>query len=298
MSGETSAVSTSSGVIHDRGYQRYTGRRLGRGYAFRTLYSHSLRTAFGLGRGVKAKIFSWSIIGIIAAAGVVVTAIEARTGEAIATSPQFIDQMSVLTILFLAAVAPELTSRDQHTRVLALYFARPLRRTDYALARLAGLVTAVFLILAGPILLMFAGAALSTKTGADGVWDATRDFAEGGAHALTVACVLGSISMLVASLVRRRAIAAAAVVAVFLVTTPAVGLSEELSGSQGTNELVSMSNPPTALSYLSTWLYSDTEWQFSSGDRVVHGPILLAYAVVLAAAAAALLVARYRKVPT
>jgi ABC-2 type transport system permease protein len=48
-----------SGVIHDIGYQRYTGPRLGRGYAIRSLYLHSLRTAFGLGRSAKAKIFPW-----------------------------------------------------------------------------------------------------------------------------------------------------------------------------------------------------------------------------------------------
>jgi ABC-2 type transport system permease protein len=287
----------STGVIHDLGYQRYTGPRLGRAYAFRTLYSHSLRTAFGLGRGVKAKIFSWSMIGIIAAAGIVFTAVEAQTGEAAVTGPQFVDQMATLVILLLAAIAPELTSRDQQTRALGLYFARPMRRSDYALARLGGAVTALWLVLAAPLTLMFAGAALSNDKGASGISDAAVDWAEGLAHAATSALVLGTLSMLVGSLIRRRAIAAAAIVAVFLVGLPAVGVAEELSGNQGTNELVSMVSPPTALSYLGTWLYADGDWQFSSGDHVVHGPWLLVYAVALIVAATALLVARYRKVP-
>ena len=55
----------ATGVIHDIGYQRYTGPRLGRGYAVRSLYAHGLRTAFGLGRSAKAKIFPWSVVGIV-----------------------------------------------------------------------------------------------------------------------------------------------------------------------------------------------------------------------------------------
>src|SRR6202034_3208028 len=49
-------MSAETGVIHDIGYRRYTGRRLGRPQIVRALYWHSLRSAFGLGRGAKAKI--------------------------------------------------------------------------------------------------------------------------------------------------------------------------------------------------------------------------------------------------
>ena len=49
--------------------------------------------------------------------------------------------------------------------MLPLYFSRPLRAADYALAKLAALVTAVWLLLGGPQLLMFLGAAFTTKTG-------------------------------------------------------------------------------------------------------------------------------------
>ncbi|MFG1925736.1 ABC transporter permease subunit [Cryptosporangium sp. NPDC048952] len=286
----------TTGVIHDLGYQRYTGPRLGRGYAFRTLYVHTVRTAFGFGRGIKAKIFSWSIIGIIAAVGIVITAIGAQTGETVMSGPQFVDNMATLLILLLAAVAPELTSRDQQTRVLGLYLARPMRRSDYALARLTGAITAIFLVLAGPLTLMFAGGALSTKEGAGGVGDAAVDWAQGVAHAATHALVLTSISLLVASLIRRRAIAAAAVVAVFLVALPAVGVAQELGGSEGTTELVSMISPPTAMTYLSQWLYADGHVQFTD-EKIVHGPWFLVYAALVIAACIGLLVARYRKVP-
>src|SRR3981081_1505541 len=46
----------ASGVIHDLGYQRYEGGRLGRLAIIRTLAVYSVRAAFGLGRGAQAKV--------------------------------------------------------------------------------------------------------------------------------------------------------------------------------------------------------------------------------------------------
>ena len=43
-------MSEQTGVIHDIGYQRYSGQRLGRRHIVGALYLHGLRAAFGLGR--------------------------------------------------------------------------------------------------------------------------------------------------------------------------------------------------------------------------------------------------------
>ena len=50
------AAAGGGGVIHDLGYRRYEGQRLGRPAIIRALYWHSLRSAFGIGRGARAKI--------------------------------------------------------------------------------------------------------------------------------------------------------------------------------------------------------------------------------------------------
>ncbi len=50
------AAAGGGGVIHDLGYRRYDGQRLGRAGIIRALYWHSLRSAFGIGRGARAKI--------------------------------------------------------------------------------------------------------------------------------------------------------------------------------------------------------------------------------------------------
>jgi hypothetical protein len=73
-----SAIKNS--VIHDIGYQRYDGPRLGRGYAARSLFTHGLRVAFGLGRSAKAKIFPWIIIGMVSAIALIVAVTRAQGG--------------------------------------------------------------------------------------------------------------------------------------------------------------------------------------------------------------------------
>src|SRR5215468_2741133 len=46
----------AAGVIHDIGYRKYDGPRLGRWYLVRSLFSQSLRGAYGLGRPVTSKV--------------------------------------------------------------------------------------------------------------------------------------------------------------------------------------------------------------------------------------------------
>ena len=57
-------ATTRAGVIHDLGYQRYDGPRLGRAQIVRALAWHSFRGAFGFGRGAKAKIIP--VIALVA----------------------------------------------------------------------------------------------------------------------------------------------------------------------------------------------------------------------------------------
>src|SRR5215472_19362553 len=56
MPADPATATTKTGVIHDLGYRRYEGPRLGRAAIIRALIWHGFRTAFGLGRGAKAKV--------------------------------------------------------------------------------------------------------------------------------------------------------------------------------------------------------------------------------------------------
>ena len=55
-------VDSPTGSIYDLGYRGYTGPRLGRGFAIRSLFTHSLRTTYGLGRTTRAKLAPWFLL--------------------------------------------------------------------------------------------------------------------------------------------------------------------------------------------------------------------------------------------
>ncbi|HET8680352.1 MAG TPA: ABC transporter permease [Micromonosporaceae bacterium] len=282
-------MSTEQSVIHDIGYQRYAGVRLGRGYAFRALYTHSLRTAFGLGRGVLAKIFPWFVVGVVILFAAVFIVIRTQTGQAVGSYEEFADGNGLLLIMFCAAVAPELVSRDLRTGVLSLYFSRPIEREDYPLAKLGALVTALWLLLAGAQVLIFAGAAFSVDRLGQ-VWDELLDLLPALAYSAAYAAVFGSLALLVASLASRRAVAAAVVVATFLVPTPVVGVLS-LTGSETAQRLAGLASPMTLVHGLGQWLF-DVEGTGPGAFGPLYGVTVLT--VVFACTVA--LVVRYRRV--
>ena len=115
--------------------------------------------------------------------------------------------------------------------MLPLYFSRPLRRSDYALAKLAAMISAVWLLLAGPLLLIFLGGAFSRSGGASAVWREFTDFLGGLGYAAMTAVVLGSFAVPLASLASRRAIAAVVIVVAFAATAPVIGVVDAVGGT-------------------------------------------------------------------
>jgi ABC-2 type transport system permease protein len=279
------------GVIHDIGYQRYDGPRLGRRYVFESLFAHGFRTAFGLGRGAKSKIFPWFVTGVVVIVAVVLMAIRTQTGTNPVTYNQFPHVLALLIVLFCAIVAPELVSRDLHSNVLPLYFSRPLRTADYALAKLAALIAAITVIFAAGELIMFLGAAFTLKDFGL-IWDDFVDMLGGILYSAVHAIIFGSVAILVASLMKRRAVAAGAVVAVFILTAPVVGVLSVLP-SEAANQIAGIFSPATLVAGLGDWLFRERSGAVDIGP---YGPLYLAVAVLLVAACVTLLLARYRKV--
>jgi ABC-2 type transport system permease protein len=283
-------VAEPASVIHDIGYQRYTGPRLGRRYAVRSLYEHGVRTAFGLGRSGKAKVFPWLVVGIVSLVAIVAVVIRSQSDRAVITYLQFADDVAIPVLLFFAVVAPELVSRDLRAGVLPLYFSRPLHRSDYALAKLGAMLTAAWLLLAGPELIMLLGGLFSQQGGLHGAWHEITDFLGGLGYAAIYAVLFGSIAILVASLASRRAVAAAAIVAVYLVTSPVVGVLEAVGG-KGLKQVAPILNPITLIEGLQVYVF-----RTHTIDIGKFGPVYLVVAVVVVASCVSLLLARYRKV--
>ncbi|HEX5595885.1 MAG TPA: ABC transporter permease subunit [Micromonosporaceae bacterium] len=280
----------ATSVIHDIGYQRYEGPRHSRRHIAAALYLHSLRTAFGLGRSAKAKVFPWLIVSIVTLVAVVLAAVRAQINPEAVTYAQFPQVQTLLIIFFCAVVGPELVSRDLHSGVLPLYFARPLRVGDYVTAKLAALITATFLLVAGPLTVMFAATAFDVND-LSALGRELIDYLLAQAYTAVYAVVFASVALLVSSFIRRRAVAAAATVAVFLLTTPVVGVLSVLP-SQTATELAGLASPTTLVGGVGDWLFEPG----GENDVGPFGPLYAVVALALVAGCVLLLFARYRKV--
>ncbi len=191
----------ASGVIHDLGYRRYDGKRLGRAQIARALCWHSLRSAFGIGRGVKAKIVPMITFGIMCLPAIInAVAVAVSTSHArIIPYDTYVPALRVLVMtVFIAAQAPELVSRDLRSHVLPLYFARPLRRIDYPLAKLAAFVIACLIMIEIPLLLLYIGTVMQAH-GLSAIWAQTRALTPGLLVGLMWAAVLAAIGLVLAS---------------------------------------------------------------------------------------------------
>ena len=94
--------------------------------------------------------------------------------------------LAVVVVIFVATQAPQSVSRDLRFRVVALYFSRPLSRHGYVQAKLAAMSAAIFVLLAVPLLVLYAGALLAQLP----LWTNTRDLLAGLAGAVLFAVVL------------------------------------------------------------------------------------------------------------
>jgi ABC-2 type transport system permease protein len=211
-------MSTETGVIHDIGYRRYTGRRLGRAQIIRALYWHSLRSAFGLGRGAKAKIVPVLTFVVICLPAVANAVAVARGSARIVPYDTYVFQLRVVVmIIFIAAQAPELVSRDLRSHVLPLYFCRPLRRLDYPLAKLGAFVTACLAMIDIPVLLLYLGT-ITQAHGGSAIWHQTKALIPGLLVGVMWAVLLAAIGLFLASLSGRRAYATGTIGICFFLT--------------------------------------------------------------------------------
>jgi ABC-2 type transport system permease protein len=279
-----------TGVIHDLGYQRYTGDRYGRAAIVRTLTGYSLRSAFGLGRGARAKIVPVGAFALICLPAVINAFVVARGGaRAFPYDVYSYPVRAVAMTIFLAAQAPELVSRDLRHRVLPLYFARPLRPADYPLAKLTALIAACLVMLDVPLLLLYVGTIVGVH-GPGAVWHQTTLLLSGLALGLLWSVVLATLALAIASFSGRRAFAAGGVAGFLFLTFV---LSEVLSTIAP--RAAGLVSPFALLDGVRMWLGST-----NSGPLPAPGGSWgTGYAVVLlalVAAGVAALVARYRAV--
>jgi ABC-2 type transport system permease protein len=297
---------TAAGNIYDLGYRSYDGPRLGRAHAIRALFLHTLKTCYGIGRGGRSKIAPFVLLGLATIPAVVAVGALALFRQAIGSDDLF-DQnspirhgnyYSLITIfvtLFCAAQAPEALGRDQRHNLLSLYFSRALRREDYALARFAGIASAVLLFVLLPQLVIFLGMVLSAEDIADELRSELAFVPAIVIQALFLSGLLGGLSAAVSAFTPRRVYATTAVIVVLAVTPVVSAVLIEL-GAIPLSTLLALLSPGDLLAATNAWLF-DTVAE-SPAVRLSDLP-LEAFAVagaVAIAACLAIVVQRFRSI--
>ena len=149
---------TDDTAIHDLGYRRYEGLREGPRGAWIAIFTQGVRTMFGLGRTAKAKVAPLfvgvvtllQVIGALFASSVTQGTVPVRYGMVMQGS-------LLLYVLFIAAQAPEVLSRDQQHRILPLVKTRASSRQAYASARLASVIFSLFILVFSCLMLLYLG---------------------------------------------------------------------------------------------------------------------------------------------
>jgi hypothetical protein len=134
-------------------------------------------------------------------------------------------------MLFCAAQAPELFGRDQRYGVLPLYFSRVLTRSDYALAKVFGLIAVVPGVVLAPYVVLFVGRVFVARTRSR-----ARDEIDARAAVRRPGAARGGLlggSRASSRVDARRAYATAAIIAVFII--PPIIVAILGSGGVGSN---------------------------------------------------------------
>jgi ABC-2 type transport system permease protein len=293
----TAESAVPGGVIHDLGYRHYDGPRRGRGAIIRALYWHSLRTAFGIGRGAKAKIVPILAFGIMCLPAVANAIAAARGGGRVIPYDTYIFRLrGLVMVIFVAAQAPELVSRDLRSHILPLYLCRPMRRLDYPLAKFAAFTAACLALVEIPLLLVYLGTIVNASGGA-AIWRETRALIPGLLIGALWALLFAAIGLVLASLTGRRAYATGAIAIYFFLTWSLASILIGVTGGPGGQaaplaaRLAGLISPVTVLEGVRQWLggTSFSPVPRPGGVGAVYGAMFL----LLMAASLGGLAARY-----
>jgi ABC-2 type transport system permease protein len=300
MSTETGAVTgNETSRIHNIGYRSYDGPRLGRAYARRSLYSQSLRGSFGLGRSVKSKVLPMLLFGVMCLVALIFVAVAMFTPDATKLPVKytaFAIYMQAVIGLFLAAQAPQSVSRDLRFKSVPLYFSRPIERADYVAAKYAAMASALFVLTATPLLVMYVGALLAKFDFAD----QTKWFGQGLVSVALLSVLFAGVGLVVAALTPRRGFGVAAVIAGLTISYGAVSTVQAIAwetGSAGAVQWLGLFSPITLIGGIQTAFLGATS-AFPGGEEPSAGAgvVYLIAVLALVAGSYAVLMRRYRRV--
>ncbi|MEU9634475.1 ABC transporter permease [Streptomyces tendae] len=294
----TATVSGDQTRIHNIGYRSYDGPRLGRAYARRSLYSQSLRGAYGLGRSAKSKVLPMLLFVVMCLpAGIMVAvAVATKANDLPVDYTRYAVVLQAVISLYVAAQAPQSVSRDLRFKTVPLYFSRPIETADYVRAKYASLASALFILTAAPLLVLYVGALLAKLDFAD----QTKGFAQGLVSVALLSLLFAGLGLVVASVTPRRGFGIAAVIAVLTITYGAVSTLQAIADVQSSSAAVAwigLFSPITLIDGVQSAFLGATS-AFPGGESPSNGvgAVYVLVTLGLIAGSYGLLMRRYKKV--
>ncbi|MGW3138111.1 ABC transporter permease subunit [Streptomyces sp. NPDC001139] len=284
--------------IHNIGYRNYDGPRLGRTYATRSLYSQSLRGAYGLGRSIKSKVLPMLLFVVmcVPAAIMVAVAVATKAKDLPVDYTRYAIIMQAVISLYVASQAPQSVSRDLRFKTVPLYFSRPIETADYVRAKFAALASALFILTAAPLIVLYVGALLAKLDFAD----QTEGFGQGLVSVALLSLLFAGIGLVIASVTPRRGFGIAAVIAVLTISYGAVSTLQAIADAQGSSSAVpwiGLFSPVTLIDGVqSAFLGASSAFPGAVGPTHAEGVVYVLVVLGLIAAAYGLLLRRYKKV--
>ncbi|MFI1394550.1 ABC transporter permease [Streptomyces sp. NPDC020681] len=298
MSTQTPGAVPETTRIHNIGYRNYDGPRLGRAYARLSLYSQSLRGAYGLGRSAKSKVLPMILFAVMClpAAIIVAVAITTKLTDLPLDYTRYAIVTQAVIGLFLAAQAPQSVSRDLRFKTVPLYFSRPIERIDYVLAKYGAMASALFVLTAAPLVILYIGSLLAKMD----FTDQTKGFAQGMVSVALLSVLFGGLGLVMAALTPRRGFGVAAVIATLTITYGAVSTVQAIAwetDSPGAIKWLGLFSPVTLIDGVQTaFLGATSAFPGEAGPGAGAGVVYLLVVLALVAGSYAVLMRRYRKV--
>lgn len=285
------------GVIHDIGYRRYDGVRLGEGYTWRTLYELGVWHSFGFGRAARYKALPVALLAIMLIPALIIVGVGVIVGidERIVPYSRYAIIMQVVISTFVAVQAPALISRDLRYRLITLYLARPLRIATYAYARTAALATGLLILTGLPLLVLYAGSLLSGLP----IGTETTDLLTGLAGAAILSVVLAGVGAVISAWTTRRGFAIAAIITTLIMSYSVVASVQGIADQQEATDVAGYTGlfaPYTLVDGIQVALFDAEASTVEGPPGVGGGLVFVAVALAIVAGCLLLLLRRYRKV--
>ncbi len=236
------------------------------------------------------------VVMCVPAAIMVAVAVATKAHDLPVTYTRYAIIMQAVISLYVASQAPQSVSRDLRFKTVPLYFSRPIESSDYVRAKFAALASAMFILTAAPLIVLYVGALLAKLDFAD----QTKGFAQGLVSVTLLSLLFAGIGLVIAAVTPRRGFGIAAVIAVLTISYGAVSTLQAIADAQdatGAIPWIGLFSPVTLIDGLqSAFLGATSAFPGGVGPTHAEGVVYVLAVLGLIAATYGLLIRRYRKV--